>query len=80
MAVLNAESCPFCHLDREIIVEDEHTLAFSDLFQVTAGHSLVIPTTHIESVFELPSPVYLACFNLIRDLYPSPYFTEKVKE
>src|SRR5262245_63664454 len=62
------ETCPFCHLDRETIVENEHALAFLDLFPVSAGHSLVIPKIHIESVFELPSPIYVACFTLVRDL------------
>jgi diadenosine tetraphosphate (Ap4A) HIT family hydrolase len=63
-----AEGCPFCHVDRETIVENEHALAFLDLFPVSAGHSLVIPKIHIESVFELPSPIYVACFTLARDL------------
>jgi ATP adenylyltransferase len=63
-----SEKCPFCHVDREIIIENQHAMAILDLYPVSAGHSLVIPKIHITSVFDLPNPVYGACFNLVREL------------
>jgi ATP adenylyltransferase len=66
--IAKAEGCPFCHIDREIIAENHNALAIADLFPVSKGHCLVIPKIHIESVFELPGSVYLACFNLVKDV------------
>ena len=60
------KDCPFCYVDRETIAENKHALAIADLFPVSVGHSLIIPKIHMESVFELLSPVYAACFNLVR--------------
>ena len=63
-----SEKCPFCHVDREIIIENQHAMAILDLYPVSTGHSLVIPKIHIISVFDLPNPVYVACFNLVLEL------------
>ena len=35
--------------------EDEHTLAFMDIFPVTDGHTLVITKEHYENLFEAPT-------------------------
>jgi histidine triad (HIT) family protein len=35
------------------VFENEHVLAFLDLSQVTKGHTLIIPKTHKENLFEL---------------------------
>jgi len=43
-------------------------MAILDLYPVSTGHSLVIPKIHIISVFDLPNPVYVACFNLVLEL------------
>lgn len=50
--------CIFCKIvDGSIpsykIYEDENTLAFLDISQVTIGHTLVVPKKHYENVFEL---------------------------
>jgi len=63
-----SEKCPFCHVDREIIIENQHAMDILDLYPVSTGHSLVIPKIHIISVFDLPNPVYVACFNLVLEL------------
>jgi diadenosine tetraphosphate (Ap4A) HIT family hydrolase len=44
--------CVFCQIVRgeapcRKVHEDEHTLAFLDLYPITPGHSLVIPKPHI---------------------------------
>lgn len=43
-------------------------MAILDLYPVSTGHSLVIPKIHITSVFDLPNLVYVACFDLVREL------------
>jgi histidine triad (HIT) family protein len=35
------------------VFENEHVVAFLDLSQVTKGHTLIIPKTHKENLFEL---------------------------
>jgi diadenosine tetraphosphate (Ap4A) HIT family hydrolase len=62
------EKCPFCHVDREVIIKNQDAMAILDLYPVSAGHALVIPKIHVTSVFDLPNPVYVACFNLVREL------------
>ena len=65
------EKCPFCYVDREVIIENQDAMAILDLYPVSAGHALVIPKIHIASVFDLPNPVYVACFNLFEKLKAS---------
>ena len=43
--------CIFCEIvarraDASVVYEDEHVMAFLDLFPVNEGHTLVIPKTH----------------------------------
>ena len=50
-------SCIFCAIvagraPAHRVYEDEHTLAFMDIFPVTDGHTLVIPKPHFENVYE----------------------------
>ncbi|MBM4244879.1 MAG: HIT family protein [Deltaproteobacteria bacterium] len=52
-----SESCIFCKIVRgeapaAMVFEDEHTLAFMDIFPVTDGHTLVVTREHAENVFE----------------------------
>jgi histidine triad (HIT) family protein len=57
---MNLDDCIFCKIARgasaaERVHEDEHTLAFMDIFPVTDGHTLVITRDHYENLFEAPS-------------------------
>lgn len=52
------EGCIFCAIvagkaSAARVAEDEHALAFLDLFPVADGHTLVIPKDHAENVFEM---------------------------
>jgi histidine triad (HIT) family protein len=54
---LSAPSCIFCAIvagraPAHRVYEDEHTLAFMDIFPVTDGHTLLIPKRHFENVYE----------------------------
>jgi len=42
------------------VFEDEHTLAFMDVMPQSAGHTLVIPKTAAENLFDLPPPALAA--------------------
>jgi len=50
-------NCIFCQIaasqaPAHKVCEDEHTLAFMDIFPVTDGHVLVVTREHFENVFE----------------------------
>jgi histidine triad (HIT) family protein len=54
-----AEECLFCriaagHTAAEIFFEDELSLAFLDYRPLFAGHSLLIPRQHCETLADLP--------------------------
>ncbi|KAB2337136.1 HIT family protein [Cytobacillus depressus] len=51
-------NCIFCKIiNGEIssakVFENEHVLAFLDISQVTKGHTLVIPKSHKENIFDM---------------------------
>lgn len=50
-----SKDCPFCVIEnsREIIAENELSLAFYDGFPVSPGHALIIPKRHVSSFFDL---------------------------
>ena len=50
--------CIFCQIiagqsPAHTVYEDEHLLAFMDLFPAGPGHTLLIPKVHAENIFEL---------------------------
>jgi histidine triad (HIT) family protein len=55
--VRQQDGCIFCRIVRgdapsHRVYEDEHTLAFLDLFPAEEGHTLVIPREHCADLFE----------------------------
>jgi len=58
--------CPFCAGERTLIAENLHAFAIEDGFPVSPGHSLVIPKTHVLTLFDLSNEAYAACFDLVR--------------
>jgi diadenosine tetraphosphate (Ap4A) HIT family hydrolase len=52
-----ADGCPFCHLPKErILQENDLALAIRDAVPVTPLHTLVIPKRHTSDLFELSRP------------------------
>ena len=50
----DGDSCPFCSLDTERVLEfNENAAAFRDGHPVTELHTLVIPKRHVTNYFEL---------------------------
>jgi histidine triad (HIT) family protein len=69
--VRTREGCIFCAIvagkaPAFRVAEDEHALAFMDLFPVADGHTLVIPKDHAENVFEMEDGPMRAVATLAR--------------
>ncbi|MFD1360986.1 HIT family protein [Lentibacillus salinarum] len=64
------EDCIFCKIiNGEIpsakVYEDEDVYAFLDISQVTKGHTLVIPKTHTQNIYETSPEVAAKLFERI---------------
>ena len=58
--------CPFCApADRHVRQENEHAVAFADAFPVTDGHTLVVPRSHVSSIYELSAAQQSALWDLV---------------
>lgn len=60
-------SCVFCDIidnKKDIIVENELSVAFYDSFPVSDGHTLIIPKRHIETYFDLTKEEIASMFEL----------------
>jgi histidine triad (HIT) family protein len=67
------------------VYEDSRTLAFLDINPVAEGHTLVIPKTEVEFVWDLSDEDYQAVMNTakrialrLREITGKPYVGEKV--
>lgn len=65
------QGCIFCAIAAGVesaarIAEDEHAVAFLDLFPVAEGHALVIPRAHAENIFEIDERSMAAVASLQR--------------
>lgn len=57
--------CPFCNVEREIILETEMSFAIYDGFPVNEGHALIIPKRHIANYFDLSLEEQKDCIELL---------------
>lgn len=48
------------------IYEDDFTLAFLDLFPIVRGHTLVIPKTQVENIWDLSDSDYTAVMTTVK--------------
>ncbi|HWL85429.1 MAG TPA: HIT family protein [Polyangiaceae bacterium] len=63
--------CIFCEIARgELpaarVLEEEHAVAFLDRKPLFAGHVLVIPRTHLETIADLPPDLVTAFFPTVQ--------------
>jgi histidine triad (HIT) family protein len=54
-----SEDCIFCKIVRKeapssVVYEDSDVIAFMDIKPVSKGHTLIIPKTHFEDIFDIP--------------------------
>ena len=57
--------CPFCNVEREIILETEMSFAIYDGFPVNEGHALIIPKKHTANYFDLSLEEQKDCIELL---------------
>ncbi len=58
------------------IYEDEKTFAFLDIHPETKGHTLVIPKTQVDKIYDLPDEDYAALMATVKKL--SKHLEEKL--
>ncbi|MBN1357491.1 HIT family protein [Candidatus Bathyarchaeota archaeon] len=56
---MNKNSCIFCKIANKQapasrVYEDEKVVAFLDIRPLNEGHTLIIPKTHYENIFDIP--------------------------
>ncbi len=61
--------CIFCHLDREIVAQNDLACAVYDAYPVSPGHALVIPRRHVRTLFDASAEEFAACFALVREVH-----------
>lgn len=59
---MSEENCIFCKIIRgeipaSVIFEDEHCMAFMDVFPIAAGHCLLIPKKHYVNMFDVDANI-----------------------
>ena len=57
--------CLFCDLAKNCVIENDLCYMIYDKFPVAAGHALVIPKRHVETVFEMNAEEWAAAGMLI---------------
>lgn len=60
--------CPFCKLERELILESKLSFAIYDGFPVNNGHTLIVSKRHIANYFDLTKEEQKDCFTLLNKL------------
>lgn len=67
------------------VYEDEHTLAFLDIYPLTTGHTLVIPKKQVEFVWDLDDETYQAVMATakkvavqLREVIGTKYISERI--
>ncbi len=62
------KQCVFCSLlSSRVVLSNSIGVVIRDAFPVSSGHTLIIPTRHISSFFELEADEQLGLLTLLRD-------------
>jgi histidine triad (HIT) family protein len=70
-----AGACPFCAIiaggadadgDAHVVYSDPDVVAFLDHRPVFKGHTLVVPRQHVVTLAELPDPLLVPVFSVVR--------------
>ncbi len=67
------KDCIFCkiiakEIPAEVVFENENWLAFLDIHPINLGHTLLIPKTHHENLFDLPESLLVEVGGLIQKI------------
>lgn len=71
MTLPTDSECIFCkivagNIPSFKVYEDDHTLAFMDIFPAVSGHTLVIHKGHYETLFDMPEEAVAAVATSVR--------------
>lgn len=69
------DDCLFCKIVRgeipsQTVYEDDTTIAFLDIRPTNPGHTLVVPKTHAQNIFDISESDWLATMATARTLAP----------
>ena len=65
--VITQTDCPFCGIAQDrVLLGNEVAVALRDTFPLTSGHTLVVPRTHVRSLYELPPEAQADVWELVR--------------
>ena len=60
------EGCPFCGVDSDSILrESGHGYALRDRYPVSPGHTLIVPTEHVATLYDLPRKAQADLWELV---------------
>jgi len=67
------DHCVFCRIVAGTIpgvkvYEDEHVLAFMDIYPITKGHTLVIPKAHHNPITDMPLPLLQKVIAVVQNI------------
>lgn len=70
---MSEENCIFCKIIRgeipaSVVFEDDHCLAFMDVFPISEGHCLLIPKKHFVNMFDVDPDVVAHLAKRLSDL------------
>lgn len=51
-----------------IVAEDEKNIAFLDISPLSLGHTLVVPKTEVDYLFDLPTEDYISLWNFVQQV------------
>ena len=61
--------CPFCDLPPDRVLRSgPHASALPDQYPITEGHTLVVPTRHVASLYDLPPEEQAALWELAAEV------------
>jgi diadenosine tetraphosphate (Ap4A) HIT family hydrolase len=58
-------ACPFCIQSDRLWIKTEHAVAIPDAYPVSDGHTLIVPSRHVISIYDLPIVEYEAVWDLV---------------
>jgi len=68
-----SKSCVFCKIARKeapakIVYEDDKVIAFMSIQPINVGHTLVVPKTHYDNVYEIPEDEIAYLYKIVKKI------------
>jgi histidine triad (HIT) family protein len=70
------DDCIFCQImahkaPAEFVYEDDHVVAFMDIYPATRGHCLIVPRPHVRNLYDVEPDMAVAVMNVAVRLAPA---------